>query len=196
MQIYVHRVNTIEKLKSVPERYGVEIDVRALGKRLVLNHEPHQDGVDLVEYLKQYHHSGVIFNIKEAGIEDEVVSLAEKFGVQNYFLLDVEYPYIYRATRAGQRNIAVRYSEAEPIEFALAHSGQVDWVWVDTNSRLPLDKESYKKLKDANFKLCLVCPERWGRPQDITKYKEYMKQNGIVIDAVMTALDYAEEWNA
>jgi len=30
--------------------------------------------------------------------------------------LDVEFPYLYRASRLGERAIAVRFSEDEPIE--------------------------------------------------------------------------------
>ena len=70
----------------------------------------------------------------------------------------------------------------------------VDWVWVDTNTQLPLNIEIYNKLKQAGFKLCLVCPERWGRPEDIEKYKDFMMKEGIKLDAVMTALKFADKW--
>jgi hypothetical protein len=49
-------------------------------------------------------------------------------------------------------------------------------------------------LKDAGFKICLVCPERWGRPEDIPRYIEYLSKNRIVIDAVMTSAKYAGAW--
>lgn len=195
MLIIAHRINRIEQLKTIPEEYGVEIDVRGYGNNLVLNHEPLQEGDSLEEYLKQYNHAFIIFNIKEAGIEDRVVALAQKYGIKQYFLLDVEFPYLYRATRKdGFRKIAVRYSEAEPIEMALAQKGMLDWVWIDTNTRLPLDRNAYKQLKDAGFKLCLVCPERWGRPEDISGYRTILKKEGIKIDAVMTAAQYAGQW--
>ena len=72
MIIAAHRINTIKGLQELPSQYGVEIDVRAHGNRLILNHEPHEDGDELQEYLKKYQHRFIIFNIKEAGIEDEV----------------------------------------------------------------------------------------------------------------------------
>jgi len=195
MNIIIHRVNRTEDLKMLPPQYGVEIDIRAEGDRLVLNHEPHQTGDDLESYLRECKGRFVIFNIKEAGIEDEVVRLAEKYGVADYFLLDVEFPYIYRATRKDRfRKIAIRYSEAEPIEMALAQKGLLDWVWIDTNTQLPLDRMSYSQLKDAGFKLCLVCPERWGRPEDIPTYREQMKADGIELDAVMTAQELVKKW--
>ncbi|MEK6914086.1 MAG: hypothetical protein AABW83_00390 [Nanoarchaeota archaeon] len=195
MQIICHRINTISELKTIPEKYGVEIDIRALGNKLILNHEPHQSGDELEEYLKNFHHEFVIFNIKEAGIEKEVIALAEKYKVKDYFLLDVEFPFIYQATRKNDfKKIAIRFSEAEPIEMSLAQKGLLDWVWVDTNTILPLNQEVYKELKEANFKTCLVCPERWHRPDDIQKYIDYMKQNNIKIDAVMTNKNYISLW--
>lgn len=191
----IHRVNTIEGLKNTPSCYGVEVDVRALGDKLILNHEPHQKGDDLRDYLKYYKHRFMIFNIKEDGIEEEIIDLAKRNEITDYFFLDVEYPFIYRAiNKLGFRKIAARFSETEPIEFALSHKGLLDWVWVDTNTKLPLDKLSYMKLKQAGFKICLVCPERWGRPEDIALYKQQLQQDNIEIDAVMTSLKFANKW--
>jgi hypothetical protein len=193
MLVIAHRINKIDQLKNIPSKYGVEIDVRCMGARLILNHEPHQEGDDLEEYLKNYNHAFIIFNIKEAGIEQEVIALAEKYNVKDYFLLDVEYPFIYRATRTmGFKNIAIRYSEAEPIAFTTAHKDLADWVWIDTNSKLPLNKGIIKKLE--GFKTCLVCPERWGRHKDIARYIKKMKKLGFQPDAVMTNINYALQW--
>lgn len=193
MIIVAHRINTIKELKQVPKELGVEIDVRASGKKLILNHEPHQSGEELDKYLQKFNHRFIIFNIKEAGIEEEVIALAKKYGITDYFLLDVEYPFIFRATRnLGFRNIAVRFSEAEPLEFALAHKKMVDWIWVDTNTRLPLTPAVAKKLKP--LKVVLVSPDRWRRPEDITTYKEYLKKNKITVDMVMVDRKLCQLW--
>lgn len=141
----------------------------------------------------------VVFNTKEAGYESRIIALAEKYGVkkEQYFLLDVEYPYMYRATRKeGIREIAVRYSEGEPIEFVEAQmkdgSPLLDWVWIDTNTKLPLDAEVVKRL--TPFKTCLVCPERWGRPEDIVSYKNKIQELNLKLTAVMTAENYIPLW--
>lgn len=198
MLIIRHRVNTIEELKETPKEYGVEIDIRASGKELLLSHNPINESEkydNLKDFLKQFNHAFIIFNIKETGIENEVISLARENNIENYFLLDVEFPYLYRATRRNSlRKIAVRFSEAEPLEMALAQKGLLDWVWVDTNTLLPLNPDNFKILKQAGLKICLVCPELWGRPEDIEKYISYMKENNINIDAVMTSLKYTKEW--
>jgi hypothetical protein len=200
MLIIRHRVNTIKDLKETPKEYGVEIDIRAYGSKLVLTHNPiiEKGSYDeLEEYLKNFNHAFIIFNIKEAGIEQQVIDLAKKYNIENYFLLDIEFPYFYKATRKDKfRRIAVRYSEAEPIEFAEAQiiggTPLIDWVWIDTNTKLPLDNEIINRLKP--FKTCLVCPERWGRPEDVESYIDKIKELGFELDAVMTSLDCAEKW--
>jgi hypothetical protein len=200
MNIIIHRINSIERLVTIPKKYGVEIDVRGYGDRLLLNHDPIDDSQkydELEEYLKNFNHDSIIFNLKEAGYEQRVIDLAKKYGVKKYFLLDVEFPYLYRATRTeGVRNIAVRYSEAEPIEAVEAQMKDgkplLDWVWIDTNTVLPLNEDVVERLKP--FKTCLVCPERWGRPEDIEPYIRKMKSLGFKLDAVMTAEKYVPMW--
>lgn len=202
MQIIIHRVNKIEQLKEISQKYGVEIDIRGYGDKMLLNHDPIDDPEKydkLEDYLRNFNHAFVIFNVKEAGYEQKVINFAKKYNISKdrYFLLDVEFPYLYRATRKeGIREIAVRYSEAEPIEAVEAQiiNGKplLDWVWIDTNTILPLSEDIVKRLKP--FKTCLVCPDRWGRPQDIASYAQKMRDLNFKLDAVMTAQKYAEQW--
>ena len=167
---------------------------------MLLNHDPVDDPKkydDLEEYLKNFHHAFIIFNLKEAGYEERVIALAKKYNITDHFLLDVEFPYLYRASRKdGVRNIAVRFSEAEPIEAVEAQiqngNPLVDWVWIDTNTILPLNEDIVERLKP--FKTCLVCPERWGRPEDIVPYIKKMKKLNFKLDAVMTTEKYAKIW--
>ncbi|MFH1401334.1 MAG: hypothetical protein ABIH41_07495 [Nanoarchaeota archaeon] len=196
--IIIHRVNTIESLLSVPHEFGVEIDVRGMGDRLLLSHDPLTDkGAydELEPYLDAFKHAFIIFNTKEAGYEDRIIKAAESRGI-DYFLLDVEFPYLFRASRNGVRKIAVRYSEAEPIENVLAQieNGKplVDWVWVDTVTRLPIDSTVAKQL--TPFKTCLVCPSRFGRTDDIESYCKQMDDAGFKPTAVMTDLSLAPQW--
>lgn len=201
MQIICHRINTIEELKKIPCDYGVEIDIRGYGSKLVLTHEPvNEQGRydELEEYLKNFNHAFIIFNVKEAGYEQRIIDLSKKYNIENYFLLDVEFPYLYAATRRlGVRKIAVRYSEAEPIEAVEAQIDKngnplLDWVWIDTNTQLPLNEDIVRRL--SPFRTCLVCPERWGRPQDIELYIQKMKKLGFKLDAVMTNIKYVDKY--
>ena len=193
MVIIVHRVNTVQGLKDVPQEYGTEIDIRAFGKDLILNHEPFQAGDRFGDYLEEYRHGTLILNIKEAGIEDEVLRLVRLCPqIKNYFLLDVEFPYLYRASRQGERAIAVRYSEDESIGTVKKYENMVDWVWIDTNTKLPIDDENKETLQ--KFSTCLVCPERWGRPQDIESYRQIIGDTGFQLDAVMTSMQCSKFW--
>lgn len=205
MIIVAHRVNTLEKLKELPPVYGVEIDIRGYGDKMLLNHDPINDPaqhVELEAYLTQFVAQGnsfVIFNTKEAGYEQRIIDLAAKHGVRKdqYFLLDVEFPYLYRATRKeGIREIAVRYSEAEPIEAVeaqmIGEAPLLDWVWIDTNTRLPLDENIVERLKP--FRTALVCPDRWGRPEDIDAYACHIKALGMNLDMVMTSVNTIPLW--
>lgn len=192
MQIIAHRINTIKELNHIPTAYGIEIDIRADGSYLILNHEPFHGGERFVDYLESYSHQLLVLNIKESGIETEVLKLVREKGIQDYFLLDVEFPYIYNFSRKGERAIAIRYSEDESIEMALTYRDKVDWVWIDTNTKLPLDAKVIKKLH--GFKTCLVCPGRWGRSGDIPVYRKRMREFGFIPDAVMTSPDDIMEW--
>lgn len=192
MQIITHRINTIEQLKTIPQQYGVEIDIRETNGQLIINHEAFGTGDLLEDYLKNYHHSFIIFNTKEAGIEDTIIQMAKKYNIEDYFLLDVEFPYLYRAARQGVRKIAIRYSEDECIETVLKYKGMVDWVWIDTNTKLPFTKKVIKQLE--GFKTCLVCPDRWGRSQDIPVYRKKMEKLNFQLDAVMTSFATIPTW--
>ena len=193
MEIILHKINTINELQRVDSNFGVEIDVRAYGSDLILNHEPYENGDKLIDYLNEYRHGTIIINIKESGIEDDVLDLITgRHNIKNYFLLDVELPYLINASKAGQRNIAVRFSEMESIDSVKYFINKVDWVWIDTITDLPIYKQNRSTLN--SFKKCLVCPERWGRPNDIESYKDRLKMMNFTLDAVMTDRKYAKLW--
>lgn len=192
MEIIVHRVNDINRLKQIPKKLGVEIDIRAEGDDLILNHEPGKPGDSFIEFLEHYEHGTLVLNIKEAGIEKQVIGLVKQFRISSYFLLDVEMPFVYRAKHDGIRDLAIRYSEYEPIALAQYFSGSFEWVWIDTTSCLPLDKDVIQTLQ--KYKSCLVCPERWGRPEDIAAYIQQMKKLNYKPNAVMTAVQCVMEW--
>ncbi|MBI5228548.1 hypothetical protein HY991_00445 [Candidatus Micrarchaeota archaeon] len=190
----IHRVNTIKELNKIPKELGVEVDVRSCGKELILNHEPSRSGDLLDDYLTNFGHAFIILEIKEEGIEQRVIDLCKKHGVDNYFLLSVSFPFIYLLSKKGFKKLALRFSEFESIETCLAMRGEAEWVWADTFEKNPLKKEAYEKLKEAGFRICFVCPSRWGRPHDIRNYNNYFKENGIELDAVMTSAKYLAEW--
>jgi hypothetical protein len=193
LEIIIHRVNEISQLKEIPSSYGVEIDIRAFGSKLILNHEPFESGDSLENYLAEYNKGTIVLNIKEAGIENEVIRLVKDAEVKSYFLLDVEYPYILqRDTKNGPLNVAVRFSEQEKIQSVACQQGRLKWVWIDCVSCNPVSKKDIPILN--NFNKCLVCPSRWGRQNEISKYKKFFEEK-LEINAVMTTSELAVYWN-
>lgn len=184
MQFVAHRINTIEELKKVPREYGVEIDVRSIGQELVLSHDPFVSGEHFDEWIKHYKHKLLIINIKEEGIERAVLNIVNKNNIKNYFFLDVSFPYLIKLMRQGEKKVAVRVSEFESIETALALKNKVDWVWIDCFSKLPLSRKDYLKLS-RYFKTCIVSPELQGFSlEKISEFKS--KLRNFSINAVCT----------
>ncbi len=179
-----HRINTLAQLKLVPSEYGIELDIRSEGDRLILHHDPFVQGEFFEDLLAEFKHRFLILNVKAEGFEEAILALLRKYGIKDYFFLDLSLPFLIKYAKRGERNIAVRFSEYEPLEFVLRFKGLVDWVWVDCFSDLPLNAENHRALKD-HFKLCLVSPELQGHPiERIGEFRERLK--GMSIDAVCT----------
>jgi hypothetical protein len=179
-----HRINTVKDLKTVPSDMGIELDLRYEGDKLILHHDPFVTGELFEDLLKEYNHKMIILNVKTEGIEEEVLRLLKKYNVKDYFFLDVSFPALIKLARSGEKNIAIRFSEYEPIEQCIFVKDMVSWVWVDCFNKLPLDDKIYKELK-ANFKICLVSPELQKYPIDkIEEFKEIIKNYDI--DAICT----------
>jgi hypothetical protein len=195
MEYIAHRINTIEELKTIPKEYGVEVDLRDYGDRLILQHDPFTDGEDFEEYLKHYNHGTIILNIKSERIEYKVLELIQKYNIKKYFFLDSSFPMIYLLSKSAEKNIALRFSEFEGLDTILNMKDKVDWIWVDCFSKLPITKENYKQLKENGFKFCLVSPELQGQDEKLDKYKKYLEYEGIVFDAICTKVYNIEKWN-
>ena len=190
-----HRINTLDELKKLPTDYGVEIDLRDSGNDLILQHDPFSDGEKFSDYLQHYNHGTMILNIKSERIEHRVLELLEEYNISDYFFLDSSIPMIYLLSKLGERKSAVRFSEIESIETVLLMADKIDWVWVDCFSLLPIDFSSYKQLKDAGLKLCLVSPELQGRPEDISSYKDYLTAQRVIFDAICTKQHNINVWS-
>lgn len=194
MEFIAHRINTIEQLKNLNPQYGVEIDLRPFGEKLVLEHDPFKDGESFKDWLQHYHHGTIILNIKSEGIEQKVLStlLQEKF--ESYFFLDCSFPAIRKLINQGNSKLALRFSEFETIETIINLSSQIEWVWIDCFSKLPLNQKNYNQLRNFNLKLCLVSPELQGRPQDIEHFASVINEQGFQFDAICTKEHNINKW--
>ena len=91
----IHRVNDVQDLNKLSVNFGVEIDIRANNGALILSHDLNQkNSSNLNDYLDVYNHQFLVANIKESGIEEEVINALETKDISNYFLLDVEFPFL------------------------------------------------------------------------------------------------------
>lgn len=185
MELIKHRCNTICELKETPLEYGIEIDIRSEGDRLIMHHDPFKGGEDLIEWLGHYRHGTLILNVKEEGLEERILRLMKEYAIGNYFFLDQSFPFLIKWANMGMSKSAVRVSEFESVENALVMKGKVDWVWVDCFTHFPLTGKAIAILKDAGFKLCLVSPELQGH--SLERIQEFSKLiEGFAIDAVCT----------
>ncbi|HMW03441.1 MAG TPA: hypothetical protein PK079_11175 [Leptospiraceae bacterium] len=190
-----HRINTVNELLSLPVGVGVELDLRDEGKDLILQHDPFTGGEKFETFLEHYgDRNTLILNIKSERIEARVLELVKKYNVQKYFFLDSSFPMIIQLIRMGEKNLALRFSEYETLDTILTLAGKVDWVWVDCFTKLPINSENYKILKDNGFKICLVSPELQGRQEDILIYKEYLEKENISFDAICTKIKNFPLW--
>jgi hypothetical protein len=196
MHFIAHRVNTIKDLLKTPVEYGVEIDLRDFGEKLILQHDPFKDGESFEEYLKNYNHGTMILNIKSEGIETRVLKLIQQHNIKSYFFLDCSFPMINFLSSKGERNIALRFSEFEGIDTISLMSKKIEWIWVDCFTKLPISFKNYKMLKDLNYKLCLVSPELQNQDLKLELYKDYLQKEGIIFNAICTKLNNIVRWRS
>ena len=159
MIIIEHRVNTKNRLSKISYDYGVEIDIRTNIKKIILSHDPFKNGIELEDWLKSYKHNFLVLNVKEDGLENEILHLLKKNKIERFFFLDQAFPSIIKSIERNERRCAVRISEYESIETAISLSGKIEWIWIDYFNKFPLNLEKCQYLKDKGFKLCIVSPE-------------------------------------
>jgi hypothetical protein len=190
-----HRINTIKELKEISIEYGIEIDLRDnVNGEIHLAHDPFILGELFEEYLKHYHHSFIILNIKSERIEWTVLKLLKKYNINNYFFLDSSFPMIYQLSIKNEKNIALRFSEFEGLDTIIKMKDKVKWVWIDCFTKNPLTLEIYNQLKNMNYKLCFVSPELQQQSEKILEYKEYFQKNDIILDMICTKHYNIETW--
>ena len=182
--VFSHRVNSIEQLKNVPETFGIELDLRSEGDRIIVTHDPFTKGEDFEIYLQHYKHAGIILNTKEEGLENRLIKLMKRSGIDNYFFLDLSLPFLVKTVKSGCSKVAIRFSEYEPLEFVKKFEGLAEWVWVDCFTKNLLTPETYAHLH-PHFKICIVSPELQGHPIEwVSDFRNSFDK--FVIDAVCT----------
>jgi hypothetical protein len=188
MKLISHRRNTISELSTTPSIYGIEVDIRSIGNKLIIHHDPFVEGENFEEWIKHYQHDTLILNVKEEGLEERLMNIMHSRDITNYFFLDQSFPFLIKWTKSGLTKCAVRVSEFESIDTALTLSGKAEWIWVDCFTHFPLTKSDALRLSSAGFKLCLVSPELQGFDAnlEIPKLNKILTERDIIPDAVCT----------
>jgi|TARA_B100000586_G_C19895841_1_gene336980 hypothetical protein len=189
-----HRINTIKKLNKTPKFYGVEIDLRDYKKKIILSHDPFKSGESFYEFLKKYDHKFLILNVKNEGIELNILKILKKFKIKNYFFLDCTFPSLINLTKKGIKNIAIRVSDYESFHTLRNMKYLAKWVWIDCFKNIPLDEKKYKLIKKYKYKICLVSPELHRRKIGNRKFLKLVKSQKIKIDMLCTKQDFFENW--
>jgi hypothetical protein len=196
MLFIAHRVNTSNELKTIPTHFGVEIDIRDKDNDCVLQHDPFyltESPEKFEDWLKEYKHALLICNIKSEGVEWKVIELLKKYHITNYFFLDSSIPMIQKLLKTGETNIAIRYSEVEPIEFVEKWSNKVKWCWIDCFTHYP----PHHSILD-NFKCCYVSPALQGRTDsdEIRISSDYIKGISNEKSAVCDKIYHSPFWTS
>jgi len=194
MKIINHRVNTASGLQSISDQNGVEIDVRDFGKDLVLSHDAFCGGELFEDFLRNYHKSTLIINVKSEGIEKEVFRLLKKFQIEDFFLLDCSFSAISKMILDGEKRFAARFSEIESINSVFALTGKADWVWIDYFSLNPFNPDVFIELKKRNYRICICSPDLLGWNDLVEPYVAFFLNNKIRPDAVCVKMAYQKYW--
>ncbi len=195
MHLIAHRINKIEQLKKIDQKFGIEIDIRDEDGALIVVHDPFKKGQKLEKFLKYYNHKILIANIKSERIEDRVIKMFKNFKITNYFFLDSSFPKIINLIKKKVNKIAIRVSYYEGIYAAKKLSKKAKWIWYDTFDGIPNNLNTLRYLKNKlNYKICFVCPELHKKKININSKKFISLKKSNLLDAVCTKKKYFNKW--
>lgn len=187
LEIIAHRINSLSMLRGLPPEYGAEIDIRSRKGRLILAHEPHAPGPGLEGFLDAWaagrREAVLILNAKEDGLAAAALAMLRARRIERFFFLDLSFPStVLLALRRGERRIALRVSEYEPLEAALRLKGKAEWAWLDCFTGRPPAAAVARRLA-RHFKVCLVSPELEGHSRRLVPR---FRPLAPLVDAVCT----------
>ena len=188
MIVINHRCNTIAKLKNTPIKYGVEVDIRTFGHKLIVHHEPFMSGVNFSKWIKSYSHKFLILNVKEEGLEKKLFKIMKTNKIRNFFLLDQSFPFLIKTLKKNEKRCALRISDFESFETAFKLKKKPRWIWLDCFTQLPLDIKKLKILRSQSYKICIVSPELhgMGRAKEVSQIIKKIRKIRFRFDAVCT----------
>jgi hypothetical protein len=175
VKIYSHRRNSKEELISTPAKFGVEIDIRSVGNDLILQHDPFTGGTLFTDWLGHYSHSGLILNLKEDGLESQLLTILKEREIEDFFFLDQSYPSMIKSLKNNLANkVAARSSEYESLDSIMSLPQHPSYIWCDSfdgnwSHLIPTMRYS----KEIGSVCVIVSPELQSRqnPEEILDIK-------------------------
>ena len=186
MILIKHRVNKIKDLKKLDRVYGVEIDIRSKGKKLYLHHDPYVKGESFTRWLKYYNHKIIVLNVKEEGLESQIIEILKKNKINNFFFHDQTFSTLLK--NMNNTKVSIRFSEYEDLKNKNFLFKKIKWLWCDNFTRIDLKYNFLKYLKRKKVKICLVSPELISlkRQKEIKKLHFNLKKKNLLPDAICT----------
>lgn len=184
MILIKHRVNKIKDLKKLDRVYGVEIDIRSKGKKLYLHHDPYVRGESFTTWLKYYNHKIIVLNVKEEGLESQIIEILKKNKINNFFFHDQTFSTLLK--NMNNTKVSIRFSEYEDLKNKNFLFKKIKWLWCDNFTRIDLKYNFLKYLKRKKVKICLVSPELISlkRQKEIKKLHFNLKKKNLLPDAI------------
>lgn len=178
MRIFAHRTNDPAKWNLLAASgFGLEVDVRMRGGKLVLCHDPDEHGASidvLVSFLKSHPDTHVLLDVKEDNTIDAIADAISDVKSQ-CIVIDAIVPDMFRAIWHGIKTLG-RKSKYESTCVPGQHGAWLDYVF---------DRNELVRLPSVY----LVSPELHGRMLGQT-YIDQAKSYGIA--GVCT--DVPERW--
>ena len=150
MIIIKHRVNNSRSLSKLNKNFGVEIDLRSINKDIYLHHDPFKKGEKFKNWIKKYHHKLIVLNVKEEGLEDQILKVLKKHKIKNFFFHDQTFSTLLKNMK--KTKVSVRFSEYEGLKKIEELFKKIKWLWLDNFSEIRIEKTFYNYLKKKQCK--------------------------------------------
>lgn len=196
-QIIIHRVNTLEKLRQIPENYGVEFDVRTYKDKIILQHELFSDGELFEDFLDEVGDRFLLIDIKEEWLSRYLKPILAKKSKTNYLFLNASIPeIIVEGINKNNKSYILRSNNLENKVVPNDYSHFFKAIWVDTYFDMGLSRNKHNVLSLKGLKIIYTAPDIFydGRPNDYKHYMDWFNSEGFKPDSICTTLNSAKIW--
>ena len=174
--------------------FGTELDVRDYCGKLVVSHDiADPTCLELKSFLEIYckYDRGLYLaiNIKADGLQWLLLSLLQKYHIENYFVFDMSVPDAL-GYRNSQMKAFTRQSEFETVP---SYYKEADGVWMDEFNVHWVTAQEINGHLDNGKKVCIVSPELHQR-EHLTVWKDYKVVAKMAnAERLMLCTDFPEE---